>query len=124
MVPEVQPVTLEEFRITPSFADGSLVLHFSGIGDITAANPLAECLTAVRDGIVSGDITSVEFDIRRLELLNSSCLKAFATFVIELVSRKSSCPVRFIVGAKIPWQARSLFALERLARSFVTIVPR
>lgn len=124
MAREVQPVVLEEFRIAPSFAEGSLVLRLSGIGDITAAKPLAECLTAVRDGILAGEITTVEFDIRLLELLNSSCLKAFATFVIELVSRKSSCPVRFIVGAKVPWQSRSLFALERLARSFVTIVPR
>lgn len=124
MVWEIQPVDLEEFHISSSFADGDVVLRFSGVGDVTAAKPLAECLTTIRNGIVTKEVVSVEFDIRRLELLNSSCLKAFATFIIELVSRKSNTPIRFIVGAKLPWQSRCLFALERLAHSLVTIVPR
>lgn len=121
---DIPSVTLDDFGITSSFTDQDLVVRMSGMGDIVAVKPLDRCLNAVLEGIFSEEIATVEFDIRRLELLNSSCLKSFASFILQLVSKKANCPIRFIVDARLPWQPRSLFALERLARSLVTIVPR
>ncbi|HMA91133.1 MAG TPA: hypothetical protein VKP30_00540 [Polyangiaceae bacterium] len=121
---DILAVTLDDFKITTSLTRQDLVVRMSGMGDIVAVKPLERCLNGVLEGIFSEEIGSVEFDIRRLELLNSSCLKSFASFILQLVSKKSSCPIRFIVDARLPWQARCLFALERLAHSRVTIVPR
>jgi hypothetical protein len=124
MIQNIHPVTLEEFGIAPSLVDSRLVLRLTGIGDTMAVTPLRDCLYAIKRGIAGSEVVAVEFDIRGMQLLNSSCLKVFATFLIELLGNKSTCPIRFIVDSKLPWQARSLFALERLASSLVRIVVR
>jgi hypothetical protein len=124
MLGDIPKVTLEEFGIVPSLVDGCLVLQLTGTGDIVAVEPLRNCLGSVQGKVQLKEISSVEFDIRRLLLLNSSCLKLFASFLLELMSMKANCPIHFIVDSKSAWQARSLFALERLAGDIVRIVPR
>jgi hypothetical protein len=124
MLGDIPRVTLEEFAIIPSLIDGCLVLQLVGTGDIVAVEPLRDCLTWVRDKILEKEISSVEFDIRRLMLLNSSCLKQFASFLGVLSSQGVKCSVHFIVDSKLAWQSRSLFALERLAGDIVRVVPR
>jgi hypothetical protein len=44
--------------------------------------------------------------------------------LLDLLKARVSCEVRFVVDSELAWQARSLFALERLAGSLVRIVPR
>lgn len=124
MLDSIPRVALDEFGIVPSLIDGCLVLQLTGTGDIVAVEPLRDCLTSIREKIHQNEISSVEFDIRRLLLLNSSCLKQFASFLVDLSTRKTRCQVRFIVDSKLAWQARSLFALERLAGDMVRVVPR
>lgn len=124
MLEELQAVTLEDFRITPSIVDGCIVVCLQGTGDSLASDALRICLTEVENNAMKGEVTAVEFDIRGLQLLNSTCLKVFASFLLALVSGKRDCPIRFIVDSKSPWQARSLFALERMASNMVSVVPR
>jgi hypothetical protein len=124
MLRDIHSVTLQEFGIAPSLIEGCVVLRLTGTGDIAAIVPLRDCLTAVQRNIAQHEITGVEFDIRELRLLNSSCLKLFASFLVDLMSSKVTCPIRFVVDSKSAWQARSLFALQRLAKSIVDIVPR
>ncbi|HEY5961547.1 MAG TPA: hypothetical protein VIV60_33540, partial [Polyangiaceae bacterium] len=81
-------------------------------------------LDAVKALVLKRGVVAVELDIRMLKLLNSSCLKVIAAFLIDLTSNKSQCPIRFVVDARSGWQARSLFALERLASAIVSVVPR
>jgi hypothetical protein len=117
-------VKTEDFTLEPSLVDGYLVLSLAGLGDMLAVGSLRECLDVVKCEVLDGAVTTVEFDIRRLMLLNSSCLKVLVTFLVDVMSAKSKCPIRFIVDAKSAWQARSLFALERLGGTQVTVVPR
>lgn len=124
MLDDIQAVKLEEFAISPSIVEGCIVLQLHGIGDTFASEPLRNCLTAIEGRALRGELAGIEFDIRGLQLLNSTCLKVFASFLLALLSGKRNCPIRFIVDSKSPWQARSLFALERLASSIVSIVPR
>jgi hypothetical protein len=124
MLEDVPRIALEEFEIIPSLIDGCLVLQLIGTGDIVAVEPLRDTLTRVRDKMLEKEISSVEFDIRRLMLLNSSCLKQFASFLVVLSSQKMKCSVHFIVDSKLAWQTRSLFALERIAADIVRVVPR
>ncbi len=124
MLRDIPKVTLEDFGIIPSLIDGCLVLQLTGTGDIVALEPLRDCLARVQQKVQLKEISSLEVDIRRLRLLNSSCLKLFASFLLELMSTKANCPIHFIVDSKLAWQTRSLFALERLAEDIVSVVPR
>ena len=125
MIRDVQRVTLEDFGIDPSDSDdGWLVLQLTGTGDAAAVATLNECLAAVELNVAANEVTTLELDIRKLQLLNSSCLKTFASFILRLIASKADCPIRFVVDARQPWQARSLFALERLAGDRVNIVAR
>jgi hypothetical protein len=124
MPDEIGAVKLDDFAIEPSLFEGCLVLRLAGMGDMAAVASLRECLETVKAMVLKRGVVAVELDIRMLKLLNSSCLKVIVSFLIEMMGNKSECPIRFIVDAKSGWQARSLFALERLASSIVSVVPR
>ena len=79
---------------------------------------------------VSGTVTAfrfvnphavVEFDVRALYFLNSSCLKAFISFICGLAGQGLKCKVQFVTDARLGWQRRSLTALERMSPELVSI---
>jgi hypothetical protein len=124
MLMDIPRVTLDEFEIVPTLTNDCLVLQLSGTGDVVAVAPLRDCLQRVGNKIRAKQLFTVEVDIRHLVLLNSSCLKQFASFLLELSTTKTPCSVCFVVDAKLAWQSRSLFALERLAGDIVCVASR
>ncbi|WP_437954679.1 hypothetical protein WME76_24245 [Sorangium sp. So ce119] len=117
----VEPVVTDSFGIEPTLRDDALGIKLSGTGDMAAAPSLGLCLKALQAEVLRLSINRVAFDIRALYFLNSSCLKAFISFICGLPGQGMKCKVEFITDARLGWQRRSLMALERMAPDVVSI---
>lgn len=107
------------FGIEALLEEGRLCLSFSGTGDLEAVEPLAEYLDRAFDDVESLGLRAVKFDFRRLEFMNSSCFKAFVTFIER--TKEPGVSIVFVTDPVHYWQRRSLEALRRLAMGRVTI---
>ena len=117
----VEPVVTDSFGIEPNLRDDTLRVQLSGTGDMAAAPALGICLKALQGEGLRLSIHIVQFDVRALYFLNSSCLKAFISFICGLAGHGMKCKVLFIADARLGWQRRSLVALERMAPELVSI---
>ncbi|XXY51728.1 hypothetical protein WME91_11350 [Sorangium sp. So ce269] len=117
----VEPVFTDSFGIEPALRDDTLSIRLSGTGDMAAAPSLGICLKALQAEVVRLSINVVAFDVRGLYFLNSSCLKAFISFICGVAGQGQKCKVQFITDARLGWQRRSLTALERMSPELVSI---
>lgn len=108
------------FGIEAQLNGAALTLAFRGTGDLEAIEPLAEYLAGAFDDVQRLAISQIRFDFKALEFMNSSCFKAFVTF-IERTKHGSSVSIVFVTDPGHHWQRRSLEALRRLAMGRVTI---
>jgi hypothetical protein len=120
----VNEVKSGDFSITAKAVGSRLVVNLAGTADSTVIEPLRDYLGHTAKELSTGQFTSVEFDIHSLYLLNSSCLKVFATFVHELSNTGSVTCVCFGVSSTLAWQQRAIIPLERLAPRFVVVEQR
>lgn len=116
------PVVQRGFALAPNLEDTTLVVKFSGNGDISAVGALARYLKLVHEEAVRLGSDEVKFDFRDLDFMNSSCFKSFVSW-IDTVSRSApaSYKIKFLANPAQHWQRRSLEALRRMAESVVTI---
>lgn len=119
----VNPVVLDDFELAPFERGGCLVANLAGTADGSAIAPLRDCVAGILRELSRGAHSTLEFDIRRLCLLNSSCLRVLLAFLNELQTSGARVSIRFLVNAQLAWQPRALVALERLAPAMVSIVP-
>ncbi|KYF71784.1 hypothetical protein BE11_33115 [Sorangium cellulosum] len=117
----VEPVVTESFGIEPALRDDSLSVKLTGTGDMAAVAPLGSLLKELQWEAVRLRVSAVEFDVRALYFLNSSCLKAFISFICGLAGQGLKCKVQFVTDARLGWQRRSLTALERMSPELVSI---
>ena len=112
------------FQLTPRLEDAELVVTFSGNGDMSAVDALGRYLKEVHREALSQQVNDVSFDFRDLYFMNSSCFKAFVTW-IDQASRgeKPSYRIRFLTNPRLHWQRRSLEALRCLSPSVVRVEP-
>ncbi|WP_438022511.1 hypothetical protein [Sorangium sp. So ce233] len=117
----VEPVVTESFGIEPALRDDALSVKLTGTGDMAAVAPLGSLLKDLQAEAVRLRVSAVEFDVRALYFLNSSCLKAFISFICGLAGQGLKCKVQFVTDARLGWQRRSLTALERMSPELVSI---
>ncbi|WP_437954681.1 hypothetical protein WME76_24255 [Sorangium sp. So ce119] len=117
----VEPVVTESFGIEPALRDDALSVKLTGTGDMAAVAPLGSLLKELQWEAVRLRVSAVEFDVRALYFLNSSCLKAFISFICGLAGHGLKCKVQFVTDARLGWQRRSLTALERMSPELVSI---
>ncbi|WP_438022514.1 hypothetical protein [Sorangium sp. So ce233] len=117
----VEPVVTESFGIEPALRDDALGVKLTGTGDMTAVAPLGLFLKDLQAEAARLRVSAVEFDVRALYFLNSSCLKAFISFICGLPGLGLRCKVQFVTDARLGWQRRSLTALERMSPDLVSI---
>src|SRR6187549_1049041 len=79
------PLVHTGFQLTPRIEDDALVVNFSGNGDMAAVDALGRYLKQVHHEALALKV-DVSFDFRELYFMNSSCFKAFVTW-IDQVSR-------------------------------------
>ncbi|WP_437827042.1 hypothetical protein [Sorangium sp. So ce1153] len=118
----VEPVVTDSFGIEPALRDDTLGVKLTGTGDMAAVAPLDMFLKDIQSEATRLRVSAVEFDVRALYFLNSSCLKAFISFISRLGAQGLRCKIQFLTDARLGWQRRSLTALERMSPDLVSIV--
>lgn len=122
MAASLAPLVSTGFQLTPRLESSCLVVNFSGNGDMTAVEPLGRYLKKVHVEATSLRLGEVKFDFRDLYFMNSSCFKAFVTW-IDQASRveEHGYGIRFLTNPRLHWQRRSLEALRCLAPKVVRV---
>ncbi|MGK3961014.1 hypothetical protein WME89_33835 [Sorangium sp. So ce321] len=118
---KVDSVVTDSFGIEPALRDDTLSVKLTGTGDMAAAAPLGSYFKTLQAEVIRLSVSAVEFDVRALYFLNSSCLKAFISFICGLGSQGMKCKIQFLTDARLGWQRRSLTALERMSPELVSI---
>lgn len=104
--------------------DGSnIVLHFIGTADARAMELMASLLASLHAEAQKVDAREVTVDFRQLDFMNSSCLKAFVTWVgnVRDLDADRRYRMRFLSDRSKLWQRRSLDALRCLAIDLIEI---
>jgi hypothetical protein len=119
---EMEPLVYTGFQLTPRVEDGKLIVGFSGNGDMSAVEALGRFLKQLHTEATSMAVNEVAFDFRDLYFMNSSCFKAFVTW-IDIVSRATAkgYKIRFLTNPRLHWQRRSLEALRCLSPNVVQL---
>lgn len=118
---ELSPIEIEGFSVVPSLDAEALRVVFAGTGHLDAVTSLGALLPKVHQQAVQHAVLEVQFDFCALEFMNSSCFKAFVTFIDNAKTAAVGYRIRFVTTSKHYWQRRSLEALRRLAVGIVLI---
>jgi hypothetical protein len=121
----VNPIDLRlaELHATARLADGVLHLVFAGTADATSEQLLATLLTRVHAELCQVPGCEASVDVRGLEFMNSSCFKAFITWIVAVdrLPAGQRYRIRFLCNNAIHWQRRSLKSLIHFGEDIVVV---
>jgi hypothetical protein len=107
------------FVLVPVLDGPSPTVKFSGNGDAEAITPLDRFLKLLHKNLLDDASTSVRVDLAELYFMNSSCLKAFVSWIYKVNTSGKPYRIHLQVNPRQPWQRRSLEPLKRLAPTVV-----
>jgi anti-anti-sigma factor len=116
-------VKLEDFSLAASRGPSQIVVTLDGTADLAAADALDAALVKVHDAAVAAALAEVVVDLRGVEFMNSSCLKAILTWVndVQELDESRRYAVRFISDPRVHWQNRSLHSVKCFASDIISI---
>jgi hypothetical protein len=110
-------------RLSLGVEGETLVARFAGSADGDAQYALSEFFDKLEAEVRRTSSKHVVADIRELEFATSSCLKVFATWLVDLGERQDHVyNVEFRSNNAHRWQYRSLNALASCAPDRVQVV--
>jgi hypothetical protein len=119
---------LPRIQTTELFAEatvvgGDLTVTFRGSADSQVMEPLDVMLVALHKHALAAKAREVVVDFRGLEFMNSSCFKAFVSWLSELqdVAEEAQYRIRILSDDNKHWQRRSLGALSCFAVDLIRI---
>jgi hypothetical protein len=107
------------FALIPLGDGPTPAVKFSGSGDSEAISPLDRFLKLLHNNLVDEKMASVAVDLGELSFMNSSCLKAFVSWVHKVNTMERPYQIRLQLNPRQTWQRRSLEPLKRLAPAVV-----
>jgi hypothetical protein len=112
-----------EFTAQATSGERSIAVSLSGTADLTVKNRLDRFLREVHAEAQRCLVEEVTVDVRRLEFVNSSCLKCFVWWIGTVQEQTGDGKYRivFVSSPQVDWQRRSLNALACLASEIITI---
>jgi anti-anti-sigma factor len=116
-------VSADDFKADTYNRNDLLVLELVGTADLRVQPQLDEFLGKVNHLAQDRASREVVVDLRKLEFMNSSCFKAFVSWIGELqeMDARRQYKVRFLSEPRMLWQRRSLHALSCFAVDLITI---
>ena len=121
--PAIRPIDGAEFNAA-SKRDGSrLCIGLRGHADVNAKRALDGFVAEVDREACASPVAEVVVDLRRLEFMNSSCLKTLVTWLNNVRQRPPAQQylIRFLRDRAAYWQERSLSALKAFAPAIVEL---
>jgi len=107
------------FTLVPLDGGPVAVVKMSGNGDAEAVSLLDRFLKLLHKNLTDEGRTSVAVDLGELYFMNSSCLKAFVSWIYKVNTTGRPYQIRLQMNPRQPWQRRSLEPLKRLAPAVV-----
>lgn len=99
-------------------------VKFSGNGDTDAVSSLERFLRLLHKALLDEKCSAVCVDLGDLYFMNSSCLKAFVSWIHKVNTTGRPYQIRLQMNSRQPWQRRSLEPLKRLAPAVVSLEER
>jgi hypothetical protein len=109
------------FTLVPVLDAPVPTVKFSGNGDGEAIAPLDRFLKLLHKNLTDDKSTSVRVDLGDLYFMNSSCLKAFVSWIYKVNTTGRPYQIHLQMNPRQPWQRRSLEPLKRLAPAVVSL---
>ncbi len=107
------------FTLVPMGEGPNPSVKFSGNGDAEAVAPLDRFLKLLHKNLIDGKNETIAVDLSDLYFMNSSCLKAFVSWIYKVNTTGRPYQIRLQMNPRQPWQRRSLEPLKRLAPAVV-----
>lgn len=123
---ELTQVDLDQFRARLTRDGGVIHIAMTGTADSDTKPALDAMFARVHDVAIKSFVRTVSVDLRNLEFMNSSSLKAFLTWFRTLREIGATPPykVELRTSPDVYWQRRSIQALVSFAPDHVTQVDR
>ncbi len=120
------PVTTEGFTLSFAADGEQVVVLLRGVVDIENPDELIlPALLKLDSELNKNSVPGVSFDIRELEFINSSGIKAFLQMIMKNVSRPDSGQYRisFLHNPEKTFQKKSFTSITFLAPDLVSFTP-
>lgn len=116
-------ITETDFTAVARVESDAMSVRLSGTADLNVKTQLDDFLSAVHTRAAAQPLAEVSMDLRSLEFMNSSCLKALVSWISAVQDQPEGARYRitFISNPDLHWQRRSLNALSRIAGDIVSI---
>jgi hypothetical protein len=114
-------VKQEGFSLEPEVFGHHVVLRLTGNGDMSVVHALDGYLKLVHTEMQRLGLGETVIDVRELYFMNSSCIKAFVSWIYRVSISDLPYRIRFLANTRQPWQDNTLGALARIAPTVVTI---
>jgi hypothetical protein len=120
---EVPSIETSELRARARLETGTILVSFAGSADSRAVQTIDALLTRVHEEAMRLAVPQVTADFREFDFMNSSCFKAFVTWIgsVEDLEPAKQYRIRFLSDANKHWQRRSLEALRCFAADLIAI---
>ena len=118
-MPSLPAIRTENFSLVFSETGGTLTLRLSGNGDGEVVTPLDRTFKQLHDELSFSGARSVVVDLGDLYFMNSSCLKAFVSWIYKVRTSGKPYQIRMQLNPRQRWQQRGLEPLQRLAPAIV-----
>jgi hypothetical protein len=120
---DVPAIETSELRARAGVEAGELVVHFAGTADSRAIASIDALLTKVHSEARRLDLPRVTVDFRAFDFMNSSCFKAFVTWIglVQELEETHQYRIRFLSDEGKHWQRRSLDALRCFAIDLIEV---
>jgi hypothetical protein len=105
-------------------AEGDILrLVLEGTADAVVEADLGELIGQVHGEALRAGVREVVVDLRKLEFMNSSCFKAFITWIVAMrrLPEAQHYRIRFLSNAGLHWQKRSLHAIGYFGGDLVAV---
>ena len=118
-MPSLPAIRTENFSLVFSDTGPAPALRLSGNGDGEVVTPLDRTLKQLHDELSFSGARSVIVDLSDLYFMNSSCLKAFVSWIYKVRTSGKPYQIRMQLNPRQRWQQRGLEPLQRLAPAIV-----
>jgi hypothetical protein len=120
---DVPSIDTEELHSEATYAPPSVNVRLVGSAESVAMTPLGQLLGQLHGEALRLAVREVTVDVRELEFMNSSCFKAFVSWLglLQDLEPTKQYRIRFLSDEHKHWQRRSLGALSCFAVDLVQV---